>query len=116
MFYFVLYIASRLIFNPIFSRLDWRSGQWQRSRIALKDPFNTMLSILLRLFYESKPDWLMKLVEQGKETIQHEESSERAEVSITCLVWYTSSNIDTPNLCKSFFGGSFISIFLPLLL
>ena len=82
-------MASRLIFKPIFSRLDWRSGQWQRSRIALKDPFNTMLSILLRLFYDSKPDWLMKLVEQGKETVQHEESSERAEVSITCLVSYT---------------------------
>ena len=86
MFYFVLYIASRQIFKPIVSRLDWRSGQWQRSRIALKDPFNTMLSILLRLFYDSKPDWLMKLVDQGKETVQHEESSERAEVSNTCLV------------------------------
>ena len=65
-----------------------------------------MLSILLRLFYESKPDWLMKLVEQGKETVQHEESSERAEVSITCLVWYTSSNIDTSNLRKSLKSGN----------
>ena len=64
------------------------------------------MSILLRLFYDSKPDWLMKLVEQGKETVQHEESSERAEVSITCLVWYTSSNIDTPNLRKSLKTGN----------
>lgn len=61
-------------------RIDWRSGRWQRSKLALKDPYNAMLNILLRMFYESKSDWLVKSVEKGIGTIRMEESDDRSEV------------------------------------
>ena len=61
-------------------RLQWKNGQWQRSRIALKDPFNALLSILLRIFYDSKSEWLMRMVEKGMDTIQLAESDESTEV------------------------------------
>jgi len=61
-------------------RLEWRNGQWKRSRIALKDPFNALLNILLRIFCDSKSEWLMKMVERGMDTIQLAESDERTEV------------------------------------
>jgi len=61
-------------------RLEWRNGKWQRTRVALKDPFNAVLSILLRIFYDSKSEWLMKMVEKGMDTIHPEESAERTEV------------------------------------
>ena len=61
-------------------RIDWRSSRWQRSKLALKDPYNAMLNILLRMFYESKSNWLVKSVEKGIGTIRMEESDDRSEV------------------------------------
>jgi len=68
------------------SRLEWRNGQWQKSRIALKDPFNALLSILLRIFYDSKSEWLMSMVERGMDTIQLAESDERTEVWLRSFI------------------------------
>ena len=61
-------------------RLEWRNGHWQRSRVVVRDPFNAILSILLRLFHDSKSEWLMRSVEKGMDIVNLEESDERAEV------------------------------------
>ena len=76
----VLLLSYNHGFIDMSFRLEWRNGQWQRSRVALKDPFNALLSILLRIFYDSKSEWLMKTVEKGMDTIQLAESDERTEV------------------------------------
>lgn len=64
-------------------RLEWRSGRWGRSKLALKDPYNVMLSILLRMFFVSKSDWLMRSVEKGIGAMQVEESDYRSEEFVT---------------------------------
>ena len=61
-------------------RLEWRNEKWQRSRVAVKDPFNAILSILLRLFHESNSELLLRSVEKGMDVIHLEKLDERAEV------------------------------------
>lgn len=69
-------------------RLEWRNDHWQRSRIAVRDPFNAILSILLRLFHDSKSEWLRRSVEKGMDIVHLEKSDERAEVCEMLSVYH----------------------------
>ena len=82
--------------NLYLFRLEWRSGQWQRSRVAVKDPFNAILSILLQLFYDSKSEWLTRLVEKGIDIVHLEESDERAKVCDTVEPLLMATSLQRP--------------------
>lgn len=84
-------------------RLDWRRQQWQRNRVAVKEPFNTILSILLRLFYDSKSELLMRSVDKGKNIVKQENSDERAEEHIIqsvldCLPVLHTSHVNSQSV------------------
>jgi len=84
-------------------RLEWRNGHWQRSRVVVRDPFNAILSILLRLFHDSKSEWLMRSVEKGMDIVHLEESDERAEEHVTqsvleCLPVLHTSDANTASI------------------
>lgn len=51
-------------------RLEWRKQRWQKKRVALKEPINSILSILLHLFHKSKSEFLTRSVEKGMSAIR----------------------------------------------
>ena len=64
---------------PLF-RLEWRKQQWQKKRVALKEPVNSILSILLHLFHKSKSEFLTRSVEKGMSAIHLGRSDEKPQV------------------------------------
>lgn len=61
-------------------RLEWRKQRWQKKRVALKEPVNSILSILLHLFHKSKSEFLTRSVEKGMSAIRLGKSDVKPQV------------------------------------
>ncbi|XP_031554124.1 uncharacterized protein LOC116291141 [Actinia tenebrosa] len=68
-----------------FYRLEWKDGQWQKSRSALDDPNNPFLSVLCNMLYSEEPDWLVNVRESGMAVVRTKDSDERAQEHVNHL-------------------------------
>lgn len=77
-----------LIAKPLPNRLEWKDGQWQKSRAGLEDPNNPCFSLLCNILYSEEPDWLLKVKENGMAVVNAQDSDERAQVGFFLFFIY----------------------------
>lgn len=76
-----------LIAKPLPNRLEWKDGQWQKSRAGLEDPNNPCFSLLCNILYSEEPDWLLKVKENGMAVVNAKDSDERAQVEFSLFLY-----------------------------